>query len=128
MNRQLVGVRVIDGDELDAGLHQRGDECEVAGQPVELRNDELGFLRPADVERDFKLRPGVVLTALDLGELPDQRPGAAVEVGAHRGLLQRGRMARIATSGSFVNRLFGCSFRPYRASSTSPPPRHRSPG
>ena len=28
--RQPVGVRVVDGDELDAGVHQGGDEGEIA--------------------------------------------------------------------------------------------------
>jgi hypothetical protein len=37
------GVRVIDGDELDAWVHQRGDESQVAREPVELRDDELGL-------------------------------------------------------------------------------------
>ena len=44
---ELVGVRVIDGDELDAAVHQRGDEGEVAGQPVELGDDELGLVLAA---------------------------------------------------------------------------------
>jgi hypothetical protein len=34
MNRQLVGVRIIDGGKLDAGIHERCDECEIAGKPI----------------------------------------------------------------------------------------------
>jgi hypothetical protein len=30
VQRQPVGVRVVDGDELDAGVHQGGDEGEIA--------------------------------------------------------------------------------------------------
>jgi hypothetical protein len=30
LEREPVGVWIIDRDELDAGVHQRGDECEVA--------------------------------------------------------------------------------------------------
>ena len=34
MDGELVGVRVVGCDELDAGIRQRGDEGEIAGQPV----------------------------------------------------------------------------------------------
>ena len=44
MNGELVGVRVIDRDELDTGVHQRCDEREIARQSIELGDDELGFV------------------------------------------------------------------------------------
>jgi hypothetical protein len=33
---QLVGVRVIDGHKFNAAVHQRDDECQIAGQPIEF--------------------------------------------------------------------------------------------
>jgi hypothetical protein len=39
---QLVSVWVIDSDE--PGVHQCCDECEVAGQPIQLGNNQLGFV------------------------------------------------------------------------------------
>jgi hypothetical protein len=41
MDGQLIGVRIIDGDEFNSGFHQRGDEGKVSGQSVELGNDQL---------------------------------------------------------------------------------------
>ena len=53
MHSKLVCVRVIDSDELDAGVHERGDEGEIARQPVKLGDDRLGlvcFLQAASIE------------------------------------------------------------------------------
>jgi hypothetical protein len=36
--RQFLGK--VDGDKVDTGLHQRGDEVDVAGEAIELGNDE----------------------------------------------------------------------------------------
>jgi hypothetical protein len=41
MDRQLIGMRVIDRYELYTGVHQRGDEREISGEPIELGYDEL---------------------------------------------------------------------------------------
>jgi hypothetical protein len=30
VNRELVGVRIIDRDELNTGVHERGNESEIA--------------------------------------------------------------------------------------------------
>ena len=48
VNRELVGVRIIDGDELNTGVHQRRDESQIARQPIELGDHQLGFLPLAD--------------------------------------------------------------------------------
>jgi hypothetical protein len=73
-------VRVIDGDELHTRVHERRDKGEVAGQAIELGNDELGFLFPAGRERLLQLRPVIALAALDLRELADEVPPTAVEI------------------------------------------------
>jgi hypothetical protein len=39
----LVRVRHVSGDEFDPAIHERGDEGDIAGEPVELGNDELGL-------------------------------------------------------------------------------------
>jgi hypothetical protein len=44
VNGQLIGVWIIDCDELHTGIHEAGDKCQVRGQAVELGNDQLGFL------------------------------------------------------------------------------------
>jgi hypothetical protein len=36
VHRQLVGMRIIERHELDAAVHQRGDERQIAAQPIEL--------------------------------------------------------------------------------------------
>lgn len=70
MDGEPVGLRHVDGDELNPGLHQPRDEMDVAGQPVELRNDKRPPLLPAQLDGPQQLRPvGVALAALDLGEL-----------------------------------------------------------
>jgi len=42
-----IGARVVGGDELDVAVHQRGDEGEVAGQSVQLGDDELALVLAA---------------------------------------------------------------------------------
>ena len=41
VHSELVGVSIIDRDELDTALHQSGDKGQVSGQTVELGNDKL---------------------------------------------------------------------------------------
>jgi hypothetical protein len=67
-------VRHVAGDELDAGVHQAGDEMHIARQPIELRDDKLRPLLFAGCERSGELRTVVVLAALDLDELGFERP------------------------------------------------------
>ena len=51
MDRQLVRVRIVDRDELDDGFHERGDEREIAGQAIQLGDDQLGLVLAAGGER-----------------------------------------------------------------------------
>jgi hypothetical protein len=44
VNRQLVGVRVINGNERNAGIHQRRNEREIAGQPVNIPFGPIGTI------------------------------------------------------------------------------------
>ena len=81
---QAVGLGEVDGHEVDAALHQLGDEGDVAGQPVELGDHQGGAVQAAQAERPVQLGPVVALAALDLGHLGGQRPAPAVEVGLDR--------------------------------------------
>ena len=79
-DHHLVGLRHVGGDELDAGLLQAEQEVRVAGEPVELGDDQRRAVDLAGVERLVQRRPVVVvLAALDLDVLLDQLPVAAVE-------------------------------------------------
>src|SRR5262249_31102281 len=69
---EFVGVRVVGCDELDAGIHQRGDEGKIAGQAVEFGNDQFGLLLPAGRQRLFKLGAGIALATFDLGMFGDE--------------------------------------------------------
>jgi hypothetical protein len=73
-------VRVIHSNELDTGFHQRGDESQIAAQPVELGDDELGLVLLAGRKRLLQFRPVIALAAFDLGEVVDKRSPAAVEI------------------------------------------------
>jgi hypothetical protein len=35
-----VRLGEVDGDKLDVGIHERGDEIDVAGEPVQFGDDE----------------------------------------------------------------------------------------
>ena len=71
MDRELVHVRIVHGHELDAALHQRCNEGQVAGQTIELGDHQPGLLPLAGRDGRGELRPVIVaLAALDLGEYP----------------------------------------------------------
>ena len=80
VNGQLVGVRVIDRYELDAGVHQRRDESKISGKPVELGDDQSGLVLAAGLQRPRQVRPIGPLAALDFGELGDNLPSPAVGI------------------------------------------------
>jgi hypothetical protein len=63
----------IAGDELDALHHEPGDEVYVAGQPVQLRDDDRAGESPGRGQRLAEFGPpgesiGYPLARLDLGE------------------------------------------------------------
>src|SRR6516162_2254352 len=80
VNGELVGVGIIDGDKFNARIHQRCDESEIVGQAIQLDDNQLGPLPLADRQSLLEFGPLVALTALDLGELADQRPSATIQV------------------------------------------------
>ena len=66
-----VGLRHVHGDKFHAGLHQPADKMDVARQPVELGDQQRGFMFPAGIERGGELWAVVLPAALDLGKALD---------------------------------------------------------
>lgn len=63
---------VIDCDKLDARLHEAGEEGDVAGQPVELGDDEDGLRAPGVSEGANEFGTVGAFPALDLDVLPEK--------------------------------------------------------
>jgi hypothetical protein len=80
---ELVGVRVVAGDEIDPLVHDRGEEGDVAREPVQLSDDQLGALALALRSAFARSGRAACLPFSTSVELADQLPGAAVEVVAH---------------------------------------------
>src|SRR5262245_12543941 len=80
MHHQLVSVRVVGGNKINAAFHHARDEMDISSQAIELRYDQdcLGFLGSGDGGGElWPIRP---LTALYLAEFPDQFAGMAGKV------------------------------------------------
>jgi hypothetical protein len=55
--RKLIRVQVIHGGELNARLHQRGNEREIAGQSVEFGDNQPRLVLLASRQRRRELLP-----------------------------------------------------------------------
>lgn len=55
MNGEVVRFGHIDGNEPDSGLHKRRHDGNVAGQPIELSNEEHPPNPPGLFQRSFEL-------------------------------------------------------------------------
>src|SRR5262249_52587237 len=75
-----VGVRIVGGDELDVAVHQGGDEREIAGEAVELGDDEFDFVLAAGGQGLLPFGAVRAFSRLGLRMLGDELPGAAIEV------------------------------------------------
>jgi hypothetical protein len=73
-----IGLPEIERLELHTGFHQVRNECHIASEPVELRNDQLGAMQSAQVEGFGEFGAIGTLAALDLGKLGDQFPVPAL--------------------------------------------------
>ena len=69
MQGQPGRMRVVHGDELDAGIHQRGNEGQISREAIQLGDDQPRLALAAEGQRSLKLRAVVALAGLDLGEL-----------------------------------------------------------
>src|SRR5882724_5497509 len=72
MKHQFRGMGIVDGDELDPALHQIGDESDVAGEPVQLRDYERGLVAFAGCEGSLEFGTVGPVPALDLGMFGDK--------------------------------------------------------
>ncbi len=73
---QIVRLRHVAGQEPHPAVPERQQECRVAGEPVELGDNQGGTRQSREVERLLQLRPVRLPPALHLGE-PRQNLGAA---------------------------------------------------
>jgi hypothetical protein len=80
-------VRVINRDEVGAGLKQVRHERNIAGESIELGNDQPRLVLLAGSLCGPELRAVAILAALDLREFGHKLPSAAVEVGHDGGAL-----------------------------------------
>jgi len=78
MAGELVEFRHVGADEGDAGLLQAGDEMHVAGEPIELRDNEAGAPPAAEVNGFGQLGPVVVLARLLFFERGERRDVAEI--------------------------------------------------
>ncbi len=89
MDGEPVHGRHVGRDELDAAFHQPGDEVDVAGQTVELGDDQHGAPRPAVGQRRCELGAVPLAAAFHLDVLADD---AAARRG---GMADDGRALRL---------------------------------
>ncbi len=88
MDGEVVSLRHIDGHKADAGFHEAGDDGHVAGQAVELGNEEDTPETAGLVEGRFELgSPALPGSGFDFGDLGDQLQTLAPGVGQDGGLL-----------------------------------------
>ncbi len=85
---QSVHGRPIGGDELDAALHQPGHEVDIAGQAVELGDDQDGAMDTRGGQRRGELRPILPAPALHFDELGRDRAKSAGDMDRDGGTLR----------------------------------------
>jgi hypothetical protein len=68
MPSQVVGLRHVAGEEAHTRIVQGEQEGRVAGQPVELGNDQRRAGETGKVQRRLELRAVVPATTFHLGE------------------------------------------------------------
>lgn len=87
VNREAIGLGHVHRHKVDATLHQSRDEMYVAGETVQLGDDEGCAASPTFLKRRDELRPvDVTLAALDLLELGDEQGSVGDEPGNGRAL------------------------------------------
>jgi hypothetical protein len=71
-------MRKIDSHEVHPRLHERGNERDITGKPVELGDDQLCPVNPTKLE-SFR-KPGTIgsLSAFDLRHLRDEVPPPSI--------------------------------------------------
>ena len=78
VNREAVRGRHIDDQKVHAGLHEVGDESDIARKTIQARDNERRTLFAASVERRKQLwAVGVLAPAFDFRELRQRIRGRA---------------------------------------------------
>jgi hypothetical protein len=80
----LIGIRLIGGDEPHAAIAKMQQERRVAGQPVELGNNQARSADLGATNGTAKLGPVVALAAFDLGYFLQQPAAMAGHQRLHR--------------------------------------------
>jgi hypothetical protein len=72
VHHELVGVRIVRRDEIDATFHKAGDKMDISSEAIELGNDQgcPGLLGSGNGSRE--LGPIGPLAALDFAEFCDE--------------------------------------------------------
>src|SRR4051794_11085436 len=84
-NRHAVRVRQVDRSEVDAGIAQAEQEHRIAGETIEPRDDQLGPVATARLERTGEAWPvAMAFAALDLHDLLNELPVAAIKANPPR--------------------------------------------
>jgi hypothetical protein len=69
MDGEAISLRHIDSNEINAGLHETTDKGNVAGQTIQLRNDQGGSMKLTGGQGPPKLGTVTAFAALYLCEL-----------------------------------------------------------
>jgi len=86
VHHELVGMGIIDRNELHPTFHETRNEGDVAGEAIELGNHQDGATTPAQIKRGDELRPVILPAASNLGELCFQIAPALEVAGDDRAL------------------------------------------
>ena len=84
MQRQAGRMRVVNGDELDTGIHQRGNEGQISREAIQLGDDQPRLALAAESQRTLKLRAVIALAGLDFRELCRRRSCAEIATNRRR--------------------------------------------
>jgi hypothetical protein len=74
MDRKAIGLREIDGHELDPCFHECGDEGHVPSKAIELRDDQRRFVQTTGSEGSNELRAIRFFPGLDFREFLQESP------------------------------------------------------
>ncbi|GGI93403.1 hypothetical protein GCM10010914_30020 [Deinococcus wulumuqiensis] len=97
---EVVGFGHVDGDEADAGFHEAGDDGDVAGEAVELGDEEDPTNSAGVAKGGFELgAPALPRAGFDLGEFEDDLKVLTASVSQNGSLLSFETQAALTLFG-----------------------------
>jgi hypothetical protein len=69
--RETIGLGKVNGNEFNSGLHERRNEVDVTGEPINLGDNEDGAMQSAESEGVCDRRTIISLAALHLDHFFD---------------------------------------------------------